>query len=157
MPAIDVIGPQGRRTLLDVLAWMAASEGSVADEEHGAFRGACIALGEPERGIDEAARLPSALPMSSREVMLTYCAAAWMALADGVQLRAESLALERLRRHLRLDFETARVLASHARWVRASVELPWHRELDVLLVEAVQRIEQLERHARIGGPTALLH
>jgi hypothetical protein len=70
MPAIDVIAPGARPTVLDVLAWMAVSDGSVAEEEQGAFRGACIALGEPERGI-ERVELPSARPLAPREVMLT--------------------------------------------------------------------------------------
>ncbi len=77
-----------------------------------------------------------------------------MALADGVQFRAESLALECLRQHLRLDRETARVLASLARWVRTTEDLPWHRELDVLLVQAAHRIDLLERRV---APPALLH
>lgn len=153
MPAIDVLSPEARRTLLDVLASVAAADGVVADDEHCAFRGACIALGQPQRRLEALDLDRVALgALTPREVMLTYSAAAWMALADGVQLRAESLILERLRARLRLDRDTARVLAKHARWVRASTDLPWHRELEHLLVHGARRLDQLEHHASARFP-----
>jgi hypothetical protein len=119
----------------------------VADEERAAFRGACVALGVPDRTLSplDFGSVPLA-HLNRREAMLTYCAGAWIVLADAVRWRSESNGLEELRRRLRLDLRTARMLEAHARWVRVSTDLPWHREFDRLLTEAAKRLDQLEAH-----------
>lgn len=142
MAAMDVLGTGARHALIEVLDSIVSADGEVSDVEAAALRGAAVALGQP----DGSQAIPLAL-LTAREVMLVYCAAAWIALADGLLLRAESRALEALREELRLDPETARMLAAHARWVRTSTERPWHRELDLLLTELARRLDKLEARA----------
>ncbi len=139
---MDVLGTGARHAAMQVLRSIALADGDIAEDEAAALRGAAIALGEPDGS--------QAIPLDrlgAREVMLVYCAAVWMTLADGVRLRAESDALESLRAELRLDADTARILEAHARWVRTSTERPWHRELDLLLCELARRLDRLEAHA----------
>jgi hypothetical protein len=105
-------------------------------------------LSTPDLSVPLAMEL-SAVPLarlSPRDAMLTYCAASWMALADAIQWESESRSLEELRRRLRIDAETARLLHAHARWVRTSSERPWHREADHLLSELARRLDKI--HAR---------
>lgn len=150
MPAVDVLAPAARRTLIDVLACMASADGEIVDEEQSALRGACVALGFPELAPPDLADL-GAVPLAqldAREAMLTYCAAVWIVLADAIQLGSESRSLELLRRRLRIDEETARLLASHARWIRTSTDRPWHRELDLLLTELARRLDKIRTHRR---------
>lgn len=145
MPAVDVLSFRARRTLLDVLAWVISADGRVDADERAAFRGVCVAVGIPDASLDALGDL-DALPLadlSPCEAMLTYSAAVWMALADAVQHRSESRSLEELRRRLRIDPETARMLAAHARWVRTSSERPWHREADHLLSELARRLDKI--------------
>jgi hypothetical protein len=153
MPAVDVLSLDARRSLLEVLACMSAADGIVGDVERDAFRGACVALGMPEHALPEVlAQAPAdlgAVPLAhltARESMLTYCAAAWMVLADAVQLESESRSLELLRERLHIEPETARFLAAHARWVRTSTDRPWHRELDHLISELARRVDKIEAH-----------
>jgi hypothetical protein len=148
MTALDALGPDARRTMLGVLACVVHADGDVSDEERAAFRGAAIALGEPTAELDDPMEMGPLRALSPREAMLVYCAAQWMALADAIQLKDESELLERLRSALRIDAETARVLASHARWVRTSSELPWYRELDALIMQATHKLDQLEARSR---------
>jgi tellurite resistance protein len=124
MSAIDALATDARRTLLQVLACMVSADGEVTDEERAAFRGAAIALGEPDVQLEDGERELPRLALTPREAMLVYSAAHWMAFADAVQLRDESRLLERLRAALRIDADTARLLSAHARWVRTSSELP---------------------------------
>ncbi|MBZ0121694.1 MAG: TerB family tellurite resistance protein [Sandaracinaceae bacterium] len=147
MPALLTLTPAARRTFLRILAAVAAADGEVSPEEQSALRGAQIALGltdEPLPARPRLDQLDTAI-LSPRERMLVMTAAVWMALADGIRRRTESELLARLRDRLGLDPEDARFMAAHARWVRTSTDLPWHRELDVLLTEAAKRITQMER------------
>lgn len=150
MPALDALSPSARRTMLDVLACMVSADGEISEEERDAFRGAAIAMGLPEAELEREAELDVAWlkQLKPREAMLVYCAAQWMALADAVQLREESRFLSRIRRALRIDTATARFLCAHARWVRTSSDVAWHREIDVLITEAARRIEKIEARAR---------
>ncbi len=148
MGAIDVLGPDARRTLLGVLACVVRADGTIGEDERAAFRGACIALGLPDEPL--AGIILDALDLervSRRDAMLIYCAAYWMALADAVRLREESRFLARLAQRLNIESDTARFLAAHARWVRTSTELAWHREFDLLLHEAALRLARLEAAA----------
>lgn len=148
MTALDVLAPRARRVVLDVLACIIEADGEISSDEARAFRGACVALGMPEHTL--ATGTLDEVPveeLSPREAMLTFSAACWMVLADGVQLRAESIMLDALRHRLRLDGETARLLAAHARWIRASAETPWHREVDLLLTEAARKLDQIQARA----------
>jgi uncharacterized membrane protein YebE (DUF533 family) len=150
MPAIDVLSEAARRALLRVLACAAAADGDVTAEEIAALRGAQIALGLVGEGLPLDSLLLSRIDvsvLSSREKMLVYAAAAWMALADGVRTNSESQFLEQLRARLGLDRETAGFMAAHARWTRASTDLTWHRELEALVVQGARRIDQVAAHA----------
>lgn len=150
MPAVDVLSFAARRTLLEVLACISSADGEVGDDERDALRGAAVAFGMPELSGDELAAMCADLAtiplaqLEPREAMLTYCAAAWMALADAIQRQSESRSLELLRQRLRIDPETARLLAAHARWVRTSTERPWHREIDHLLSELARRLDKIQ-------------
>jgi hypothetical protein len=149
MPAIDALDPRARTTLLEVLACIARADGSVSEEERAAYRGAAIAVGAsdagslPEVGADLGSISTSHL--APRDARLTYCAAAWMVLADALVLRGESRSLAALSEILAIDPETARFLSAHARWVRTSTELPWHREIDLLISEAARRLDKIDR------------
>jgi uncharacterized tellurite resistance protein B-like protein len=155
MAAIDALAPRARGALLELLACMAGADGEIGDEERAALRGAAVAL-----GCHDAPGWPSVpalhevdlSPLDGRARLLAYAAAAWMMLADGIRWRRESDALEALRERLSLPTSSARFLERHARWVRTSTgDLPAHRELDLLLIEAARRLTLVEARGRTAA------
>lgn len=154
MPAVDALDPRSRRTLLELLACMAAADGEISDEERTALRGAEVALGA-EKGAWPSVPALEEIPvghLDARGRTSAFAAAAWMRLADGLLARGEHELLERLRARLGLPEDTARFLERLAQWVRTSTgDRAPHRELDLLLTEAARRLALVERRRRTAA------
>ena len=147
MTSLDILSPEARRAIFALMWRMARADGLLARDELAALAGARLAFGLlGDRAPPPLELVPDRL--STRERLLAYAAVAWLALADGIQARAETRLLEELRARFALGRETAAFLEGHARWVRSSTELPWHRELDFLLTEAARRVDLVLRHRR---------
>ena len=154
MAAIDAIGIEARRVLLDVMMAVAWADRSLAPEEAEAARAAALSMGlvlpadhEHTSALRRPVR-PEEIPLgglTSRDRELVYLCAAWMALADAVEDAEEAQMLGALRAHLGLDMARAGWLRARAAELRASqssTPSTWWRAFDRLVVEAARALQK---------------
>lgn len=144
MPAIDTMSSEARRSVFEVLLRMSWADGRLDRGERGAASGAAIALGLVDLA-DHLEMAPSLYDLrlddlGLRERRMAYVAAAWMALADGIELPSETAMLEWLRQRMELPPAVAEELRRRARQMRTHRydDCPGWRELDDLLVEVAR-------------------
>lgn len=153
MAAIDVIGMDARRVLLEVMMSMAWADRELAPEERQAALGAAISMGlvlPGDRDLTAPERKPLGLDeldfsgLSARDREMIYLCAAWMAIADSVEEPEETELLGSLRRKLAIESARGQWLKTRAFSLHesgSSRRASWWRSFDTLVVEAVRAIE----------------
>ena len=152
MGAIDVIGIEARRVLIEALMSVAWADRTLTDEELSAARGAAVGLGLVMPG-DEELTANDRQPPAPEELMvdqlrerdreLIYLCAAWMALADDEEAPDEVAVLDRLKERLDLDDERAGWLHDQAGILRQSSKetgASWWRAFDMVVVKAAKAL-----------------
>lgn len=154
MGAIDAIGSEARRAVLEVMITMAWADRRLEPEERQAAHAAAISLGlvlPADRGVTCVDRPPVSLEeldvssLRPRDRELVYLCAAWMAVADAVEEPEERDLLARLRARLGLAEERARWLEQRAMELRKQQSVArttWCRSFDTLVVEAARVLEK---------------
>lgn len=153
MAAIDAIGIEARRVLLEVMMSVAWADRELAPEERQAAQAAAISMGlvlpgdgdltSPERRPIPPEELDVA-PLRERDRELVYLCAAWMAMADSVEEPEEAELLTRLRARLAVSDERASWLKGRAvelRQAQVVTKATWWRSFDRLVVDAARALE----------------
>lgn len=153
MAAIDVIGMEARRVLLEVMMSMAWADRELAPEERQAALGAAISMGlvlPGDRDLTAPERKPLRLDeldlsgLDARDREMIYLCAAWMAIADSVEEPEETELLGELRRKLEIESARGQWLKKRAFSLHESGSsrvTSWWRNFDTLVVDAVRAIE----------------
>lgn len=153
MAAIDAIGIEARRVLLEVMMSVAWADREIAPEERQAARAAAMSMGLVMPGdadltsVDRRPVPPEELdiaPLRERDRELVYVCAAWMAMADAVEDPGETELLGRLGARLALSDERASWLKARAtelRKAQVASKATWWRSFDRLVVEAARALE----------------
>lgn len=153
MAAIDAIGIEARRVLLEVMMSVAWADREIAPEERQAAQAAAMSMGLVMPGdndltsVDRRPVPPEELdiaPLRERDRELVYLCAAWMAMADTVEDPQEVELLGRLRARLELSDARASWLKERAgelRSAQAASKATWWRSFDRLVVEAARALE----------------
>lgn len=153
MAAIDAIGIEARRVLLEVMMSVAWADREIAPEERQAARAAAMSMGLVMPGdndvtsVDRRPVPPEELdvaPLRERDRELVYVCAAWMAMADTVEDPGETDLLGRLRARLDLSEGRASFLkerATELHKAQVASKATWWRSFDRLVVEAARELE----------------
>lgn len=153
MGAIDAIGIEARRVLLEVMMSVAWADRELAPEERQAAHAAAMSMGlvlpgdgdltSPDRRPVPPEELDVA-PLRARDRELVYLCAAWMAMADTVQDPQETELLGRIRARLGVDAGRATWLEARAKELREAQvvsKATWWRSFDRLVVDAARALE----------------
>ncbi|AKF03279.1 hypothetical protein [Sandaracinus amylolyticus] len=153
MGAIDAIGIEARRVLLEVMMSVAWADRELAPEERQAAQAAAMSMGlvlpgdgdltSPDRRPVPPEELAVG-PLRERDRELVYLCAAWMAMADAVEDPEETELLSRLRARLEVTADRATWLmarASELRHAQVASKATWWRSFDKLVVDAARALE----------------
>lgn len=151
MSAIHAISEDARRILLEVMVAMAWADHELVEEERAAVRAAATALGlvqPPDAALASPDRTPVPIAdivvshLGSRDRELIYLCAAWMAMADEVEVPAETRLLDVLQAHLELADDRAEWLGGRAVGLRReqTPDGSWWRAFDRLVVSAAKSL-----------------
>ena len=152
MAAINAIGMQARRVLLEVMMSVAWADTELQPEERQAAQAAAMSLGLVLPG-DQDLTSPDRRPVPPEEVDvsgldardkdLVYLCAAWMAMADEVEEPSETAVLARIAARLGLTADRSAWLMQRAVELRQSqttARATWWRSFDKLVVEAARAL-----------------
>ena len=153
MAAIDAIGIEARRVLLEVMMSVAWADREIQPEERQAAQAAAMSMGLVLPGdtdltsVDRRPVPPEELdvaPLRDRDRELVYLCAAWMAMADTVEDPEETELLAKLQARLGVSDARASWLKERSgelRKAQAASKATWWRSFDRLVVEAARALE----------------